>query len=178
MAIRLVIFHLMGFAGWMKMLWWWWWSDAHKLTFPVSRAIRPINCGAHGGHINPGPIWTAQNTKCTILSDWIRRARETRISDKWSKPHSLFAEFWRLFLNTCSQEKFSFLFGYQSPIQLAESNWIAEIVVYFWSPRAKFSNLVASGVGYRCAAVVVAAVANRQNGFFFFFKIIIPPKSK
>lgn len=50
--------------------------------------------------INPWPIWTAQNTKCTIWWDWIRRARETRISDRWLKPHSLFAEFWRLFLHT------------------------------------------------------------------------------
>lgn len=92
----------------------------HILTFPVIWL-----CGrliVVRDQINPWPIWTAQNTKCTILSDWIRRARETRISDKWLKPHSLFAEFWRLFLNTLiTREK-------KSPIYVV--NWSANQLVF------------------------------------------------
>lgn len=87
---------------WLLLVMMKWCTHSHFRCFWCARPINCWWCAAIAApNTNPiWPIWTAQNTKCTILSCWIRKARETRISDKWSKLRAVLAEFWRLFLNT------------------------------------------------------------------------------
>lgn len=53
---------------------------------------------------NLKPNLSAQNTKYTILWSRIWRQQEKQTSDKWLKPHSRIAEFWRIFLKHFDHE--------------------------------------------------------------------------